>query len=120
MKTYYLPRDDNGFCVWLKNLDTKIGGYAAPLGVSAAEVTGVHNDRLYFNYICDAKNQYALASQEWTAYKNALRNGPTISAMPTPPALAAAPTAVTADIVARITALIERIRNTPGYTESIG
>ena len=68
----------------------------------------------------DAKNFYDNKARDWTAYKNALRDGH--PAGPIPPSLAATtpPTAVLPGIFDRATLLVGRIKKHPGYAEAIG
>ena len=119
-KSYYIPSDDQGKCLWLSNFSQKLPACAAAVGVSAAEVAGVQADNAFFAYVCDARNQYGQKAQEWTAYKNDARRGDTLGAMPVPPTLDAPPAAVPANIFGRASALATRIKKHPGYTEAIG
>src|SRR5258705_11617601 len=107
-KAYFMPTDDQGKCVWLSNLASKLGTYAATVGVTAGEVTAVQADNTFFAYVCDAKNKFSQNGQDWTAYKNAARDGGSLGAMPVAPTLAAAPTAVPADSLRRAVALCAR------------
>ena len=119
-KSYYLPPEDAARCPWLNNFYTKLPTYAAAIGVTTTETVSVGADNLFWSYVCDARNQFNQFAKDWTAYKNAARNGPKLGAMPTPPVLATLPAMVEPDIFGRITALVARIKAHPGYTEAIG
>jgi hypothetical protein len=76
---------------------------------------------VFFDYICDAKNQHAQTTENWTTYKNQARNGDGIlGAMPTTPALGAPPPMVPANIFGRASALAARIKKHPNYTDAMG
>ncbi len=79
-------------------------------------------DAAYFHWCITAQTQIATYSQQWTAYKNAARNGtaPTLGIAPVAPNLGTPPAAVAPGIFTRATALAQRIKKQPGYTESIG
>jgi len=121
-KSYYLPSDDNGKAAWLNNLAGKLPTYQAALGLLQADVTGAAADAAFFAYALNAQTQVAAYSQQWTAYKNAARNGsdPALGLAPVAPVFAAPPAAVAPGIIGRATALVARIKVAPGYTDSIG
>lgn len=120
-KSRYLPNDDAGKCTWLSNFAQKLAGYAAALGLTGPETAAVTADCLFFTWVCDARNQYLTKAQDWTAFKNLLRNGPApLGAIPSAPALGTPPAVVAADIFGRITALVARTKTQPGYTPAIG
>ena len=121
-KSYYLPSDDNGKDTWLTNLSTKLPGYSAALGLSAADVASVAADNAYYHWALISQGQIAAYAQQWTSYKNSARNGnaPTLGQLPIAPNLGAAPTAVAPGIFGRATALVARIKTAPGYTDAIG
>jgi hypothetical protein len=121
-KSYYLPADEPGKGAWLNNLSAKLPSYSAALGLTAADVASVTADALFFNYCLNSVGQVAAYSQQWTAYKNAARNGtsPALGAYPAAPVFAPAPAMVAPGIFGRATALVARIKVAPGYTDSIG
>jgi len=121
-KSHYLPNDDNGKAAWLNNLFGKLPTYQAALGLTAADVASETADAAFFAYALNAQNEVAAYSQEWTAYKNAARNGsdPALGLAPVAPNLGIAPAEVAPGIFGRATALVARIKTAPGYTESIG
>jgi hypothetical protein len=115
-----MPKDDSGKLFWMSNFAAKLAALAATVGVSTAEAESAQADSDFFSYVCDARNQYTQKAQEWTAYKNALRNGESLGILPVAPTLATAPAAVEPDIFGRLAALASRIKKHPGYTEAIG
>lgn len=121
-KSYYLPADDAGKGAWLNNLAAKLPSYAAALGLTAADTASVTADAAFFTYCLSSVGQVAAYSQQWTAYKNAARNGnaPALGAFPAAPVFAVAPAMVAPNIFGRATALVARIKTAPGYTDSIG
>jgi hypothetical protein len=121
-KAYYLPSDDAGKDNWLANLAAKLPSYKIALGLTDTDVTSVVSDSAFFHWCLTSQAQIAAYSQQWTAYKNAARNGnaPTLGPAPVPPNLGTAPTAVAPGIFGRATMLAQRIKVAPGYTDSIG
>jgi hypothetical protein len=119
-KSYFIPADEPGKRTWLNNFAAKLPTYAATVGVTPAEVTQTTADAAYFAFVMDAQNQHTKTTRDWTAYKNALRNGTTVGAMPTTPALGVPPTAVPAGIFGRVSAIAARIKKHPAYTEAMG
>ena len=121
-KSYYLPSDDAGKGVWLNNLAAKLPSYSAALGLSAADVAAATADAAFFTYLLNSIAQVTAYAQQWTAYKNAARNGSAASlgAAPVPPVFGVIPPVVAPNILGRATALAARIKTAPGYTEAIG
>lgn len=121
-KSYYLPSDDAGKDAWLANFAAKLASYNTVLGVTDVEVDSVADDAAFFHWCLAAQAQVSAYSQQWTAYKNAARSGnaPTLGTPPVAPNLGVAPAAVTPGIFGRATALAQRIKTQPGYTDAIG
>lgn len=119
-KSYYLPSDDAGKSSWLNNLAAKLPSYSAALGLTAGDTASVAADAAFFSYCLNSVGQIAAYSQQWTAYKNAARNGTALGILPVAPSLGVAPAAVAPGIFGRATALVARIKVAPGYTDSIG
>ncbi len=121
-KSAYLPTTDDGKDVWLTNLATKFNVYALPLGFVAADAAALLADAIYFHWAVASQAQVAAFAQQWTAYKNAARNGTgtTLGQAPIPTTLPAAPTAVAPNIIGRACLLVARIKVSPTYTEAIG
>ena len=123
VKDYYLPRTDEAKAFWLINFLAKLNNYASILGLTAAELTSVKNDVAFFSYILNAVEVFTTAKEQRVNYKNVLRDGPIgkiAGAVSDVPALGTKPVEVTPGIVPRITQLVQRIKNSPAYTESMG
>ena len=116
----FIPRTDDGKGPWLANFAAKLGTYAATIGVDPAEVASTIADNNFWQFVFGARNQWLAFAQDWTAYKNAARDGLPLGAMPTPPGFPPAPPLVPTGIFPRAAALAGRIKKHPGYTDAIG
>ena len=94
-KAYYLPADDDGKGSWLDNLSVKLPSYQLALGLTPEDVTSLAADAAYFAFALKAQTRVSTYSQQWTAYKNAARNGTgtTLGLMPVAPNLGTPPRA---------------------------
>ena len=121
-KAYYLPPDDEGKDTLLTNVAGKIATYKTTVGLDDAVVASTQADAAFFHYARISQQAVTNFAQQWTAYKNAARNGtdPSLGPAPVPPTLGTAPTAVPPGIFKRLTALVARIKSHPGYTNAIG
>jgi len=121
-KAPYMPTDDNGKNNLLKNIAGKLPTYAATVGVTPAEVASTKADSAYFDYVLNGQQQFISFGQQWTAYKNAARDGSdaSLGLLPAAPALGTAPAQVDPGIFLRLADLIARIKRHPNYTDAIG
>jgi hypothetical protein len=122
-KNNYLPRSDKDRAVWLNNFANKFAANATALGFTAADITAVNNDAAMFAFLVLLVEIYTTAKEQRVDYKNLLRDGPLGKpggAVPVAPVTAAAPTLVQPGIFPRIAQLVQRIKNSPTYTEAIG
>ena len=121
-KSYFLPPDDDGKDALLTNIAAKLGTYKTTVGLEDAVVTSTQADAAFFHYALTSQKSIANYAQQWTAYKNAARNGtdPSLGPAPVAPTLGTAPAAVAPGIFKRLIALVARIKAHPGYTEAIG
>ena len=121
-KAYFLPSTDPGKRDWLNHLAQRLPVHAATVGVSNAERDSVIADAAFFDYVMGAQTAFTAAGQQWTAYKNAARNGTdaAMSPLPAAPTLGAAPAMVAPGIFPRVSTLCTRIKKHPGYTDAIG
>ena len=121
-KAYFLAPDADGKDSQLTNIAGKLGTYKNTVGLEDAVVTSTQADATFFHYALTSQKSLANYAQQWTAYKNAARNGTgaSLGPAPVPPTLGTAPTAVPPGIFKRLTALVARIKAHPGYTEAIG
>jgi hypothetical protein len=75
-KSHYLPNDDNGKGAWLNNLALQLPGVQPALtGITTLDVATVVADAAFFSYVLKTQEQVATYARQWTAYKNAARNG---------------------------------------------
>lgn len=121
-KAYFISSTDPGKRDWLNHLAERLPVHANTVGVSNAERDSVIADALAFDYIMAAQTSFTAAAQQWTAYKNAARNGTgsTMGPLPTAPTLGTAPAPVAPGIFPRVSALCARIKKHPAYTDAIG
>ena len=109
----FIPSSDSDKGIWFGNFQTKLGTYAATVGITAAEVTQVQKDYAVYSYILNMLEIYKQMTNTFTSYKNMLKHpvgqqhlGP-IPALPTLPA---APPAVAEGIFDRVSKLVKRIK----------
>ncbi len=121
-KNHYFPKDDVNRSLWLNTFATNLKNHYATLGLTLADVDAAQADAKFFTYLLNAQTSTASHAQEWTIYKNALRDGEDgdYSQLPAPENLGTPPPVVPAGIIPRATALVARLKTAPGYTESIG
>ncbi|HEY0031004.1 MAG TPA: hypothetical protein VGC65_09620 [Bacteroidia bacterium] len=119
----YLPANDSERVSWINNISVKLPAYQTVLGLSAAEIAQVKQDSDMYAYTVNFTNIIKQTQQNATAYKNLLKHDPDgqiIGGLPSFPVLPPPPPAVPAGIFDRTRYLIQRIKNSPGYTNSIG
>ena len=122
-KAGYLPRADKDRVVWLNNFSIKFATAATGLGFVAADVTSVNNDAAMFSYLVNQVEVYTTAKEQRVDYKNLIKDGPIGTpggAMPVAPGAGVVPTVVAPGIFARMAQRVQRIKNSPTYTEAIG
>ncbi len=123
-KVTFIPSSDNDKAVWLNNFSTKLGTYAANVGVTAAEVTATQKDASLFQYIINLLEVYRQTLKNLTGYKSLVRHAVgqqhLTGTIPALPALATAPPTVPEGVFDRISMLAARIKNSVNYTTAIG
>ncbi len=122
-KSYYLPKSDRDRLVWLNNFSSKFALLAAVLGFLAAEVTVLANDTAMLSYIVNLVETFTSGKEERVAYKNLIKDGPIGTpggTLPIAPLVPAPPTIVAPGIFPRVALLVQRIKNSPNYTDAIG
>ena len=122
MTAPYLPDSDSGKADFLANFAAKLPAHAALLGVTSDEQADAAIAASAFPWALAAQTQYRTAAQQWTAFKNQLRDGPEGPvAAPSAPALPPKPaTLADGGIFARIGRLVRKIKAHAAYTEAIG
>ena len=121
-RKFYLPPGDNARLAWLQNFSSKIGTYAAALGITPAEVTAIAAYYVMLGYILGIIDQVRAFSQDLTKFKDKLMMASLGTPLGAVPALtlAAAPPAVDAGIFTIIAGIVKRIKGSTNYNENIG
>ncbi len=120
-KSDYLKKKDAELSAQLTTFRLNIGNYPA-LGLTAAQITSQANDALYFAHVLACQDVCSNCSQQWTAWKDIMRDGgaPPASGAPGehtfPPTVAP----VAPGIVARFRALVALVKASPAYNTAIG
>jgi hypothetical protein len=122
MKTTYLPNTDSDRVVWLSTFNNKLPNYSVLLNIGEDDVTQTGKDYAAYAYTINVLDLIKQTQQNATAYKNALKHadGQPIGSIPVAPKLGPAPEPVPAGIFDRVRMLVQRIKNHPAYTDSIG
>ena len=118
-----VPTTDAGLVSWFVQMASKIGAHVQDLAVTPADVSALKADALMVEWTHKVQDALHASGKQFTAYKKGTvdgKNGGAVQTIPTPPVFLAAPPAVPPGIVLRTRALVQRIKNSPGYTESIG
>lgn len=121
-KMDFIKNKDADFAAQLNTFKTNIGSYSATLGVSAGQVTAQAADADYFTYVRPCQEIMANGSQQWTAWKDLVRDGgtPPAAGAPVAPVFPAAVPAVAPGIEARFRALAKQIKGHSSYNSAIG
>src|ERR1017187_739366 len=122
MKSDYIQQNDDAFNAQLQTYKNGIGGYAAVIGVTAAQMAGQAADAAYYDYVLKCNKLMANAALQWTGWKNLERGGgvPPASGAPVLPTLPTAVPAVAPGIEARFRALVQQNKSNANYNETIG
>jgi len=120
----YLPKTDTGKAQFLANFAAKLPGYQATFTLTAVQVSDAADASAYFQWTLTAQNIYGTRAQDWTAFKNELRDGPLGGSLTPPlaPVLAAVPDAPTFGngIFKWVADLVGVIKRHANYTTAIG
>lgn len=107
----------------MNNFDAKLPLYAGVLGLSNAEVSAVHDDNTAYQYVISMVEVYRQTLSNLISYKNMLKHASGtqhIGAYPALPVMAATPAIVAEGVFDRVTKLVNRIKNSLGYSANIG
>ena len=117
----YLPKDDAGKNLWLKNFSSKLADYTTLLELDPDEVVYMQKASAYFNYLLGFTEQLDNYTKAVYAYKKVLRDG-NPNATDTMPVLLSdvAPDAVGAGIFTRVSKMVSVIKNHAKYNQTIG
>jgi len=114
--------NDSGFSSQLTNFNSKIGSYAALLGVTTQELNSIDADATYLKFVVQSAASTKAFAQAWTALKDRIRDGGADSDVvyPIPVNLASPPAPVAPGIEKRFRAMAARLKTHPNYSQSIG
>lgn len=121
-KSDYIPDADDALLLQMQAFGAALPSYATTFGITAGQVAAHIADTDYFEYVIQCRNVMRNTTQQWTAWKNTLRNGGTGSVLSAPADLAL-PTAVPAvepGIEERFRALCSQIKRHAAYDNSVG
>lgn len=119
----YIPLSDADKGIWLNNFSTKMAGYAATLGVTAAELSSLQKDNAAFQYIINTMESYRQYVLNLAGYKNMMKHATVnqhIGALPVMPTLPTAPPMVAEGIFDRVAKMVTRLKASVNYTDAIG
>jgi hypothetical protein len=121
-KHYFVPGNDAGKELWLKNFAAKLSIYAAKYNLTEEEVADMVKSALYFTYLLDYKNQYKDYVRKLTDFKNEIRSNSNniTSVPPDAPVFTTVPLIVKPGIFVRAASLAKRIKGHVNYTTADG
>lgn len=119
MREEYLPTTDLGKTLWMDNFAEKLPNHAAVLGLTVAQTDAVEADAKNFAAMVTYQNNLKEYGVQVTAFKNVLRDGGLLGALPAPPVFST-PDPLVAGIFTRTAQLVQTIKNHAGYTQAIG
>ena len=123
MEDHYMPIGEREIEGWAQNFAQRLPSFSAKLGLTSAQTTGVTNDYLALKYLLDIEDIFKAELHQRTVYKNLIfkgKIGEPVTNYPALPTLPAIPVQVAAGILHRFETLVQVIKNTAGYDESIG
>ena len=119
-KSDYIKKRDADFSAQMNRFKNNIGPHVTTFGLTTAQVTGQAADADYFAYALACQKTCDQCSQQWTAWKDILREGGDAG---TPPEEDVFPTAVppvAPGIERRFRDLVQIIKKHPAYNRAIG
>jgi hypothetical protein len=122
MKSDPIQKNDMAFAGQLNTFKINIPTYATVLGLLPAQVSAQSADAVAFDYWVKSMNIMHKDAQQFTNWKNLLRDGgtPPSGGAPGLPVLPDPVPAVAPGIEARFRALVQTIKNNPNYNVSMG
>lgn len=120
----WLPSTQAQRLIWLQNFALKFALYVGTAGITAGDVTQVNGWLASYQWILNRSEQIATVLQDLNAWKDIYANGPegtALGAFPTAPTYPAVPPLFTptAGMWPQLLRLIERTRNSAGFTEAM-
>lgn len=123
MPTDYMPTGLDRLAPWFTNFAAKFSQDASGLGFTPADATTLSNDAAMVVNLQTSLESYKAASSERIAYFRVLFTKPIGTPAPTPPQTPSPPPpaiVVLPGIQARTRLLVNRIKLSSGYSESVG
>jgi hypothetical protein len=122
MKSDPVPSGDDPFAGVMTGFKLAIPPYVTLFGLTPAQVASQAAEADYFEYALKCRRLAADYAQQWTSWKDLIRDGGTApaSGMPQPLTLPEAVLVVALGIEARFRALVAYIKDHPNYNEGIG
>lgn len=119
-KSDYIKKRDTEFSAQLTHFKNNIGDYVTTFALSTGQVTTQANDANYFAHVLALQDTYIQSGQQWTAWKDSIREGGGAATPPATPTLPTAVTPVAPGIEERFRKLVKLIKAHPAYTRAIG
>ena len=121
-KSDYIKHRDDEFASQLATFKNNIGDHTATFSLTAAQITSQAADADYLAFILASQEVCSNCSQQWTAWKDIVRDGtaPPGTAQPVDAPMPDPVPAVAPGIEARFRALVKIIKAHPAYNASIG
>lgn len=120
----FLPSDNPGKSVWLKNFAIKLPLYAAKYNVTPDEVSDMAKSSDCFSYVVDYQRQIDEYKLNLTTYRDEVRDGKQqfgiLQGLPALPTFATAPPMVANGIFRRVMAIAQRIKKSTQYADADG
>jgi hypothetical protein len=121
-KTDYIKNNDAEFSAQLTAFKNAIGAYTATFGLTPLQISTQANDADYFAYVVACQDIAVKSGQQYTGWRDILRDGgaPPASGVPMAPVFPAAVAAVAPGVEARFRALVKLIKAHGSYNPPIG
>jgi len=120
--TTYMPTDDGGKAELLEHLTATLPKYSQLLEINELDLLTLKNDAISFRYTLNALYYVQSYAQQWTNYKNIIRDSRSGNSdwPPLPKLEEPIPPAVSPGIVHRLSGLVNRIKAHKNYTQAQG
>ena len=121
-KSDFVDSNDDKFSAQQQVYKTNIPSYATDLGVTPAQVASQAADANYFTYIIACQEIMQNAAQQWTSWKDLIRDGgtPPAAGAPVLPVFPPVVASVAPGVESRYRALVKQNKSDSNYNDSIG